>query len=114
MFMSWGLCVYVALHESTQIDGTSEGKKCVSRKGAKAQRKLLGTRQRFAPLRLCGRNLLLIHTFVQSGSMSCLKLVNLARLSKHFIYFTDVELFLRDHPARIVFKQHRAVAYEFK
>jgi hypothetical protein len=31
-----------------------------SRKGAKAQRKPLETRQRFAPLRLCGRDLLRI------------------------------------------------------
>jgi hypothetical protein len=30
----------------------------VSRKGAKAQRKTLETRQRFASLRLCGRHLL--------------------------------------------------------
>src|SRR5215203_2777870 len=51
----------------TQIlDGTSEERKCVSRKGAKAQRKPLETRQRFAPLRLCGRNLLFNILFVQS------------------------------------------------
>jgi len=33
-------------------------KRYFSRKGAKAQRKTLEMRQHFAPLRLCGRNIL--------------------------------------------------------
>ncbi|HEU4837018.1 MAG TPA: hypothetical protein VFS90_21480, partial [Pyrinomonadaceae bacterium] len=36
---------------------TAMPKEHFSRKGAKAQRKPLETRQRFAPLRLCGRNI---------------------------------------------------------
>ena len=45
--------------------------------------------------------------------MSCLKLGDLTRFSKHLVYFTNVELFLCDHAPGVVFKQHRAVAYEF-
>jgi hypothetical protein len=40
--------------------------KIFSRKGAKAQRKPLETRQRFAPLRLCVRNPVGESSFVQS------------------------------------------------
>jgi len=38
-------------------------KEYFSRKGAKTQRKPLETRQRFAPLRLCARNILGIKQF---------------------------------------------------
>src|SRR6185369_16200249 len=42
-----------------------KARKFFSRKGAKAQRKTLETRQRFAPLRLCVSNLLHTGTFRQ-------------------------------------------------
>jgi len=45
----------MALHKRL---GRIGGKNYFSRKGAKAQRKPLKTRQRFASLRLCARNIL--------------------------------------------------------
>ena len=35
---------------------------------------------------------------------SCLKLIDVAGFSEHLVYFADVELFFRDHPACVVFK----------
>jgi hypothetical protein len=51
----------VALHESTEYPCGGAVKETVSH--AKAQRKSLETRQRFAPLRLCVRNLVPAGTF---------------------------------------------------
>ena len=35
---------------------------------------------------------------------SCLKLIDVARFSKHLVHFADVELFFGDHAARVVFE----------
>jgi len=51
---------------------------------------------------------LMLRFFCQLGESlkSCFKLGNFPRFSKHFVYFSDVQFFLCNHAARIVFQQH--------